>query len=217
MNKIFDNLIIRNEVKNDYREVEELIREAFFNLYVPGCNEHYLAHVIRSHEDYIPDLDFVAVLDNKIVANIIYTKSKLIDENGNQKTILTFGPISVLPAYQRMGIGKKLLQHSFKKALELGYDSIVIFGNPGNYVSRGFKSCKKFNICLENNVFPSAMLALELKPNVFDGRLLTFHESPVFNIDEKEAIKFDELFPKKEAKITPNQEEFFIYSHSTIN
>ena len=141
-----EKVIIRNELKSDYREVEELTREAFWNLYTPGCNEHYLLHILRQHEDYIPELDFVAEVDGKIVGNIIYSKAKLIDEKGYEKSILSFGPLSVLPAYQRMGIGKSLLEHSFEKALEMGYDTIVIFGHPGNYIARGFKSCKKYNI-----------------------------------------------------------------------
>lgn len=213
-----NDIIIRNEMPDDYREVENLTREAFFNLNFPGCNEHFLLHIIRKHEDFIPELDFVAVSDDKIIGNVIYTKSKLIDDKGNEKNILTFGPISVLPTYQRKGIGKALLNTSFKKATEMGYDSIVIFGNPSNYVARGFKSCKRFNISLENNVFPSAMLVKELKPNVFDGQHLIFHESSAFeNIDEKEFEEFDKLFPPKKKETTPAQEEFFIMSNSTLN
>ena len=111
------NLIIRNEVENDYREVEELPREAFWNLHMPGCSEHYLIHVLRQHEDYIPELDFVAVMDGKIVGHIIYSKAKLVDEKGNEKKILTFGPLSVWPTYQRKGIGKALMNHSLAMAV----------------------------------------------------------------------------------------------------
>ena len=190
-------LIIRNEIENDYRAVETATRNAFWNLNVPGCDEHYLAHIMREHEDFIPELDFVVELDGQIVGNVMYTKSKLIDEVGNEKQILTFGPISVDPNYQRRGYSKKLLEHSFVKALELGYDVIVIFGNPDNYVSRGFKSCKKYNICLENDVFPTAMLVKELKSGALDGRKWIFVESSVYNINCNEAQKFDELFEFK--------------------
>lgn len=133
---------IRNERKEDFRTVEELTKKAFWNVNFPGCNEHYIVHVMRNHRDFVPELDFVIEEDNCIIGNIMYTKSKLIDESGNEKEILTFGPLSILPEYQRRGYGKQLLEHSFKKAAELGFDTIVIFGNPENYVSCGFKSCK---------------------------------------------------------------------------
>lgn len=209
-------LIIRNETEADYRAVEELTREAFWNLNFPGCNEHYLVHVIRSHSDFIPELDLVAELDGKIVGNVIYTKSKLTDENGIEKDILTFGPLSVAPEYQRRGIGKALLESSFEKALVLGYDTIVIFGSPSNYISRGFKSCKKYNISI-NGYFPTAMLVKELKENALDGRKMFFTESPAFDIDEKAADEFDKTFEPKEKTYRISQEEFFIYSHSSVN
>lgn len=114
------NANIRNEKKNDYRIVEELTRDAFWNLYIPGCNEHYLVYMIRSHKDFVPELEFVAEVNGKIVGNIIYTKSKLVDKSGIEKDILTFGPISIHPEYQRKGIGKALLNYSFSKAWQLG-------------------------------------------------------------------------------------------------
>lgn len=212
-----DGIIIRNETEKDFGKVEMLIREAFWNVNFPGCNEHYVAHVIRSHEDFIPELDLVAELDGKIIGNVMYTKSKLVDEAGNEKDILTFGPLAVLPRYQRMGVGKALLEHSFDIAEKLGYDIIVIFGNPGNYVSRGFKSCQKYNICLEGGVFPTAMLVKELKSGALDGRKMTFYESPAFDINEEKADEFDRSFPPKVKEYRTSQEEFYIYSHSAVN
>ena len=211
-----EKLIIRNETEEDYPVVEDITREAFWNLHVPGCDEHYLVHIMRKHDDFIPELDFVVELNDKIIGNVMYTKARLIDETGNEKLVLTFGPLSILPDYQRRGIGKKLLNFSFSYALEIGYDAIVIYGNPGNYVSCGFKSCKKYNICLENDVFPTAMLVKELKSNVFDGKKWRYQESPVYNIDSNEVVKFDKLFKTKEKIYQPSQEEFYIYSHSTL-
>lgn len=104
--------MIRNEQKSDYRKVEEIHRSAFWNLDVPGCNEHYLAHVLRGHEDFVPELDYVCELDGQVVANVMYTKSKLVDEEGGITEILTFGPIGVKPEFQRRGIGKALLDKS---------------------------------------------------------------------------------------------------------
>jgi putative acetyltransferase len=207
---------IRNEEEIDYEKVEEVTRKAFWNLYIPGCNEHYLVHVMRSHKDFIPELDLVIEVDNQIIGNIMYTKAKLVDESGKEKEILTFGPVCIMPGYQRMGYGKMLMEHSFEQAVAIGYDVIVIFGNPSNYVSLGFKSCKKYNICLENGSYPAAMMVKELKPETLDGRKWVYDESPVMKIDEREAERFDESLEKMEKKFQPSQEVFYIHSHSII-
>lgn len=209
-------LIIRNEIETDYKIVENVIRNAFWNLSVPGCNEHYLAHVMRKHEDFIPELDLVAELDGRIVGNVMYAKSKLVDEVGNEKQVLTFGPISILSEVQRRGISRQLLEYSFTKALELGYEAIVIYGNPDNYVSRGFKSCKKYNVCLEQDIFPAALLVKELKQDVLDAKKWYFYESSAYEVNDKEAEKYDEEFEFKEKKYQASQEEFYIHSHSII-
>ncbi len=208
---------IRNEMESDYKAVEDITRKAFYNMYVPGCSEHYLVHIMRGHEDFIPELDFVLELDNRVIGNIMYTKARLVDEAGEEKEILTFGPVSVAPEYQRMGYGKMLMEHSFKQAVSLGYDVIVIFGSPMNYVSRGFKSCKKFNVCLENGTYPAAMMVKELVPDVLDGRRWVYHDSPVMAISEEEARKYDDTLEKMEKKHLPSQEEFYIMSHSFIS
>ena len=94
---------IRNEEKADYAIVEQITREAFYNMYVPGCVEHYLVHIMREHEDFIPELDFVLELNGTVIGNIMYTKAWLLDEEGNKKEILTFGPVCIKPGYQRRG------------------------------------------------------------------------------------------------------------------
>ena len=207
---------IRNEEERDFNKVEQITRKAFWNLYVPGCAEHYLAHVMRSHEDFIRELDFVIEADGEIIGNIMYTKARLVDESKEEKDILTFGPVCILPEYQREGYGKKLIEYSFDKAAALGYDVIVIFGNPGNYVSRGFKSCKKHNICTPDGGYPAAMLVKELRSGALDGRKWVYHQSPVYEIDQKEAERFDDSLEKWEKKHLPCQEEFYIHSHSTL-
>lgn len=210
------NIIIRNEEKRDWTAVENITRQAFYNLYVPGCAEHYLVHIMREHEDFIPELDYVLELNGNIVGNIMYTKAKLIDENGTLKDILTFGPVSILPAYQRMGYGKMLMEHSFQKAMQMGYDTIVIFGNPGNYVSRGFRSCKKYNVCIENGEYPAAMMVKELIPHVLDGHKWRYQDSPVMAVSEEEAERYDDTLEPMEKKYLPSQEEFYIMSHSFV-
>lgn len=207
---------IRNEQAADYKAVEDITRKAFYNIYVPGCVEHYLVHIMRQHEDFIPELDFVIELDGRVIGNIMYTKARLIDEAGTEKEILTFGPVSIDPEYQRAGYGKLLLEHSFEQAARLGYDVIVIFGSPMNYVSRGFKSCKKYHICIENGKYPAAMMVKELTPHALDGRKWFYYDSPVMAVSEEEAQKYDDTLEKLEKKFLPSQEEFYIMSHSFI-
>ena len=211
------NVIIRNETPADYEAVEVMTRRAFYNLYVPGCNEHYLVRVMRTHPDFVPELDLVLELEGRIIGNVMYTKTRLVDEAGEEKHILTFGPVCIAPEYQRLGYGKLLLEHSFERALALGYDVIVIFGNPNNYVSRGFISCKKRNISLSNGVCPSAMMVKELKPDVLDGRKWVYHQSAVFDdLDEAAAERYDQTLEPMEKKFQPSQEEFYISVHSIV-
>ena len=211
--------VIRLETPDDYRAVENLTREAFWNQNVPGCDEHYLVHTMRSHADFIPELDFVLEADGEIIGNIMYTKSKLVDKDGNEKKCLSFGPLSILPAYQRKGCGKMLVEYTFKAAAEMGYDVIVIFGNPDNYVGRGFKSSRKYNVCLEGDRFPAALLVKELKDGALDGRRWYFHESTCGEVcaDEDAVTAFDAAFPPKEKCWQPSQEEFYIHSQSVMD
>lgn len=207
---------IRHETEADYKIVEEITRKAFYNVYIPGCVEHYLAHIMRRHEDFIPELDLVIELDGQVIGNIMYTKARLTDESGVEKQILTFGPVSIIPEFQRMGYGKKLMEKSFERAGALGYDVIVIFGSPVNYVGRGFKSCKKYNVSLENGKYPAAMLVKELVPHVLDGKKWFYHDSPVMAVSEEDARRFDDALEKMEKKHQPSQEEFYIMSHSFV-
>lgn len=207
---------IRRETPADHREVETLVRDAFYNLYVPGCDEHYIAHVLRDHPDFLPELNLVAALDDQIIGSVMYTKARLTDETGAEKAILSFGPLSVRPGFQRQGVGKKLLETSFEKAVSMGYDTIVIFGHPCNYIARGFVSCKRRNICLEGDIFPTAMLVKELVPGALDGRKWLYHESPAYEISPEAAQAFDAQFEPREKEYRLSQEEFYIYSHSSI-
>ena len=214
-----NNLTIRLETKKDYRAVEELVREAFWNIYKPGADEHYYVHQMRNHPDFIPELAFVLEKEGKIIGNIMYTKAWLEDEKGNRKEIFSFGPLCVAPAYQRQRLGKILIEHSFDVARKMGYDVNINFGNPGNYVSRGFVSCKKKNVSyiIDGN-FPTALLVCELVPNALDGRKWMYIPSTAADCCEDVAAveAFDATFPPKEKAWMPSQEEFYIYSHSSV-
>ena len=213
-----ETIIIRKETPADHRGVETLTREAFWNQNVPGCDEHYLVHVMREHRDFIPELSLVLERDGQLIGSILYTKTTLVDEQGEEKPVLTFGPVSVLPEYQRKGYGKALMEHSFRQATLLGYDVIVIFGNPDNYVARGFKSCKKYRVSLEGGIYPAALLVKELRPGALDGKNWCFRESPVGELcgDTEAVAAFDAGFPPKEKGWQPSQEEFYIHSHARI-
>ena len=210
------DIIIRRETEDDRPRVEEIVRRAFYNLYIPGAAEHYLVHIMRSHPDFIQELDLVLELEGQVIGAIMYTRTHLVDERGEEREILTFGPVCVLPEYQRMGYGKMLMEASFQKAVEMGYDTIVIFGAPGNYVSRGFKSCKRYNVCLENGSFPAAMLVKELVPGSLDGRKWVYRQSPVFEFSEEEALAYDDTLEPLEKKELPCQEEFYILSSAML-
>lgn len=217
MKKPLDGLLLRNERPEDWNTVERLIRDAFWNVQVPGATEPYLAHCMRQHADFVPELDMVAELDGRIVGSILYTVSTLTAEDGAQKRCLTFGPIAVHPDYQHRGIGRALIEKTFEKAREMGYESVIIFGHPSNYVARGFVSCLRVNVCVGDGVFPTALLVKPLVDGAFDGRRWRFAESPVCEIDERAAEEYDKRFPPKEKRTLPCQEEFFINSHSSMH
>ncbi len=115
-----------------------------------------------------------------------------------------------------MGYGKMLLEYSFEKAAEMGYDTIVIFGSPANYVGRGFQSCKKYQVSVENGKYPAAMMVKELIPDVLAGKKWVYQDSPVMAINEQDAQRYDDALEKLEKKYQPSQDEFYIMSHSFI-
>ncbi len=204
------NLTIRKENINDYRVVEELTREAFWNLNVPGCDEHYLVHILRDHPDFIPEMDFVAEADNRVVGNIMYTGSYVVDETGNRLDTLTFGPLSVLPGYQRQGIGTALINHTKEIAVKNNSKAIIILGHPHNYCKHGFKNSIDYAISSSEGEYPYGQLVLELDKGVFKGKQWKFYYSPVFNLDQKAVDEFDRQFPEKIKEYQYSQQEFSI-------
>ncbi|MCL2116435.1 MAG: N-acetyltransferase [Methanobrevibacter sp.] len=200
-------IILRIEEEHDYGIVEELTREAFWNVHCPGCDEHLLIHNLRNKKEFIKNLDFVAIYNNKIVGNIVYCKTKIIGST-KEYAVLTFGPLSVIPKYQNNGIGSKLINHTVKLAKEMGYKSIIIYGDLEYYKRFGFRHSKEYEITNKDKKYPAPLLVKELYPNALNGIKGVFDEGKNYEINENELIKFEKGFNKKEKKITKTQERF---------
>jgi predicted N-acetyltransferase YhbS len=198
---------LRLEEEKDYRTVEVLTREAFWNEFVPGCEEHLLIHNMRKAEAFVKELDFVALYQNEIVGNIVYVKSKIKDAD-KEWTILTFGPISVLPKYQNRGIGSKLIEHTKKLAKNMGYKAIIIYGDPAYYSRFGFEQSKKYAITNKEGKYPAALLVLELYQDALKGVRGVFDVDSFSKTGEKELEEFEKGFVKKEKQKTESQERF---------
>lgn len=208
---------IRNETEQDHRAVEELTRKAFWNVNYPGCHEHYLVHLLRHREGFLPELDLVAEKDGQLIGNILFAESKLVDENGGEKKVATFGPLSILPEYQRKGYGKQLMKAAMDRAATLGYEAVVIFGNPENYVSSGFKNCKKYRVGIAKDVYPVPLLVRELKEGALAGHNWVYAESDAYAVDMSGFQAFESTFPQMEKGYRYTQELFSIYSCSIVN
>lgn len=137
------NLVIRLEKEEDFRKTENLVREAFWNVYRPGCMEHYVLHCYRNDPDFVPQLDFVMELDGKTIGQVIYVRSHIDCDDGRRMGIMTFGPICIAPEYKRKGYGKILLDYSMEKAKEQGAGALAITGNIDFYGKSGFVPARR--------------------------------------------------------------------------
>ena len=194
------DIILKKEEEKDFFDVEKLTREAFWNIYRPGCYEHLVLHRLRKSEAFIPELDFVALDNDKIIGNIVYSKAKIIGSNGEEHEVLTFGPLSVLPNYQKKGVGSKLINHTMEIALNLGFKAIVIFGDPNYYKRFGFENAEKFNIHTSDGANFDAFMAKELYKGSLDGIFGNFYEDQSFHVEEAEAKEFDKKFVDKNSE-----------------
>lgn len=201
-------ITIRHEEEKDHRIVEEITREAFWNLYFPGAVEHLVVHNIRKHPDFIPELSFVIALDNEIIGSIFYTKAKVIDKDGGVHPIITFGPVSISPEYQRQGFGRMLIEHSLAEAKRLGFNAIILGGFTYHYHPYGFVGTKKYNISMPDGKFYTGVMALPLFEGALDGISGSVHFSEAMYPYESILNDFDKTFPPKEKKVLPHQSDF---------
>jgi putative acetyltransferase len=201
-------LTIRNEQPEEYQAIEELTREAFWNVYVPGCDEHFLLHTMRNHPDFIPELDLVAEIDGLLVGNIVYTRCSIVDTAGKAHDIIMFGPISVLPAYQKQGIGGALIRHSFEKARTIGFTAVMIYGDPRYYHRFGFHCAEKWDITTSEGKFAVALMGAELLPGALNGISGRVIESDVYIVDQDAFKKYEATFAPKETFETESQLEY---------
>ena len=204
-----ENIILRREQSSDHRENENVTREAFWNNYVPGCDEHYLLHIMRDNSAFVHELNFVAVYDGKIVGNAVYAKSLIKTDIGTEYEMLGLGPISVLPEYQSKGIGGYLISHTRQIARNMGYRAILLYGDPAYYSRHGFAAAESYDIRTSDNMYAEALQVCELYEMALSDVSGCYFEDEVYEIDEAAAVEFDKTFPqKKKIKGTASQKRF---------
>ena len=201
-------MIIRLEKEEDHREVENLIRESFWNVYRPGCSEHYVMHVLRDDPAFIKELDFVMEQDGQLIGQNMFMKTVINADDGRTIPVLTMGPICITPERKRMGLGKKLLDHSLEKAAALGFGAVLFEGNIGFYGKSGFEYARHFGIRyhdLPEGADDSFFLCRELIPGYLDGVTGVYQTPQGYYVDDSDVEAFDKSFPPREKRKLPGQ------------
>ena len=206
MNK--NDVIIRFENKGEYREVENLIRESFWNVYRPGCSEHYVIHVLRDDPAFVKELDFVMEKDGHLIGQNMFMRTVINADDGRDIEVLTMGPICITPELKRRGFGKKLLDFSLEKAAELGFGAVLFEGNIDFYGKSGFGYARKFGIRyhdLPEDTDDSFFLCRELIPGFLDDVTGVYQTPKGYYVDDADVEEFDRDFPYKEKLKLPGQ------------
>lgn len=199
------NISIRLEKENDFRNVEHITRETFWDVYRPGCNEHLIVHKIRKVPAFVKELSFVACENDKITGNIVYSRAKVISDGNKEFEVLCMGPLGVLTSYQNKGIGSLLMNYSIEKARELGFKAIIIFGNPNYYRRFGFINAKEYGIQTSLGENFDEFMALELYNGALNGITGKYYEDKIFEIEDEELEIFEKGFPYKEKHVMDTQ------------
>ena len=202
------HIIIRLERKEEQREVENLVRESFWNVYRPGCLEHYVLHQLRNDAAFVPELDFVMEQDGNLIGQNMFMRAIIKADDGRNIPIMTMGPIGIISELKRLGYGKILLDYSLEKAAELGCGAICFEGNIDFYGKSGFRYASEFGIRyhgLPEGADASFFLCKELIPGYLDGVTGEYATPAGYLVDEKEVEEYDKSFPLKEKKKLPGQ------------
>ena len=206
------NYNIRLEQPHEQREVENLVRESFWNVYRPGCLEHYVMHCLRNDKDFVANLNFVMTVaedgTERLIGQAMCMKAQLTLDNGGVLPIMTLGPIGIHPDYKRQGYGKALLDFTLQKAAEKGFGAVCFEGNIDFYGKSGFTFASAYGIRyhgLPEGEDASFFLCKELKKGFLDGVTGEYATPKGYFVDEAEAEEFDKLFPEKQKLVLPGQ------------
>lgn len=203
-----NNINIRLEKKEEYREVENLVRESFWNVYRPGCLEHYVLNQLRDDPAFVPELDFVMEQGGKLIGQNVFMRANIKADDGRDIPIMAMGPICITPELKRKGYGKILLDYSLEKAKELGCGAVCFEGNIDFYGKCGFTYADKFGIRyhgLPEGEDASFFLCKELIPGYLDDITGEYATPQGYFVDEVDAEIFDKGFPIKEKLKLPGQ------------
>lgn len=203
-----NDYLIRSEKTEDRRETETLVREAFWNVYRPGCLEHYVLHQLRDDPAFVKELNFVMEADGRLIEQNIFMRANIRADDGRDIPILTMGPICITPELKRRGLGKILLDYSLEQAVRLGFGAVCFEGNIDFYGKSGFTYASEFGIRyhgLPEGADASFFLCKELIPGYLDGVTGEYATPAGYFVDEAEAEEFDKAFPPKEKKRLPGQ------------
>ncbi len=201
-------ITFRLETKEDYGAVETLVRESFWNVYRPGCSEHYVLHVLREDPAFIPELDFVMELDGRLIGQNMFMKTIINADDGRVIPVLTMGPICIVNDRKRQGYGKQLLDYSLEKAAEMGFGAVLFEGNIGFYGKSGFTFAREFGVRyhdLLEGADDSFFLAKELIPGYLDGMTGVYQTPAGYYVDDADVEAFDKSFPPKVKQKLPGQ------------
>jgi len=200
-----NDLIIRIETEKDYKTAENVTREAFWNVYRPGCLEHYVLNQFRSNKDFIPQLSFVLEKDGKVIGHIMYAKAQIELEDDTKLPIMTFGPFSILPQYRGKGYGAYLLTYSMEQAVKMGAKALAITGDINFYGRFGFVLAKTKNVFYKADPDADYFLIKELEQGFLTGIKGYYTDPDGYFVDETEAETFDTQFAPKQKLILPTQ------------
>ncbi len=202
------DITIRLEEEKDYRNVETLVRESFWNVYRPGCSEHYVLHVLRDDPAFVKELDFVMEKEGRLIGQNMFMRTVIGADDGRTVDVLTMGPICIAPELKRQGYGKLLLDYCLEKAAGMGFGAVLFEGNIDFYSKCGFDYARKFGIRyhdLPEGSDDSFFLCRELKPGYLGGVTGVYQTPQGYYVDEAEVQEFDKAFPYMKKEKLPGQ------------